>query len=46
MFNDCNEGKLEEKFNEEFKLFLMNYSLEIKDHIVKEINDTNLLELV
>ena len=38
LIDDYNDGNLEERFNEEFKLFLMNYSDEIKRYIADKIS--------
>ena len=38
LIDDYNDGNLEERFNEEFKLFLMNYSDEIKKYIADKIS--------
>ena len=38
LIDDYNDGNLENKFNEEFKLFLMNYSDEIKKYITDKIS--------
>ena len=46
MLEDYNDGKMEENFNNEFKLFLMNYNNDIKEHIVNEIKNSNLFELM
>ncbi len=42
--NDCNGGRTEKKFIEELKIFFMDYSNHIKDHIVDKIKATNLLD--
>jgi hypothetical protein len=38
MLEDYNNGNLEERFNEDFKLFLMSYSTKIKEMVNKEID--------
>ena len=38
LIEDYNKGKLDNKFNEEFKLFLMNYSDEIKEYISNDVS--------
>ena len=38
LLEDYNNGKMEERFNEELKLFLMSYSKEIKDFMINEID--------
>jgi len=38
LIEDYNGGKLDNKFNEEFKLFLMNYSDEIKEYISDDVS--------
>jgi hypothetical protein len=43
--DDCNDGKAEENFNNELKMFFMDYSNEIKEHISNQIKESNLLEL-
>ena len=48
LIDDYNDGNLEERFNEEFKLFLMNYSDEIKKYIADKISieiDKGLIKL-
>ena len=42
--DDCNGGKTENKFNEELKMFFMDYSNEIKEQIVNKIKNSNLIE--
>ena len=38
MIDDYNDGKLEDRFNQEFKLFLLNYSNKIKSFVAEEID--------
>lgn len=43
MIDDYNDGKLEDRFQTEFKLFLLNYSNKIKSFVAEEIDKiTNL----
>ena len=44
--DDCNDGKTEENFNNELKMFFMDYSNEIKEHITTQIKESDLLELI
>jgi hypothetical protein len=46
LIDDYNEGKIEDKFTDDLKLFLLDYSNEIKEHIVNEIKNSNLIELI
>lgn len=38
MIDNYNEGKMESHFNKEFKLFLLNYSSDIKQHFCNELD--------
>ncbi len=38
LIEDYNEGKMEDRFNEEFKIFLMSYSTEIKEFMSNQID--------
>ena len=44
LIDDCNDGKINEAFTNELKMFFIDYSNEIKEHISKELNNSNLLE--
>ena len=44
LIDDCNDGKINEAFTNELKMFFIDYSNEIKEHISKELKNSNLLE--